>query len=103
MKFFKQAQRAVNEFNLQVIGAGGAVWAIFYAIPEAVANYFCRTAITNSTLPSGGSCERYLGASYMFVVIGVALLATANAAYLNYTPAQEPAQEQAQELAPAQA
>lgn len=72
--WFRLFSKQTNEFILEVLGAGGAVWGMFFAIPNAMIKYFCEEK----------NCGGYREDIHMFVTIILALLATGNAAYQKY-------------------
>lgn len=67
----------INNFFLNVVGAGGAVWSTFFAIPNTAINTFCKE----------DACDNYYDENlHMFIVMTLALLATLNAGHQEYKP-----------------
>lgn len=73
MRLFDKFLKTVNVINLEVLGAGGAVWAVLYAMPSSAVNYFCDEG-----------CSGYNANAHMFTVLVLASLATVNAGYQKY-------------------
>jgi len=68
----KTTSDAINKFVLNVLGAGGAIWAIFYAIPSGLLKSF--TTIYSIKLET----------QHEVVVVTIASLAMLNAIYQLY-------------------
>ncbi len=67
----------INKFTLNVLGAGGAVWAAFFAIPNTAINSICKDE----------TCSQYYYENvHTIIVMTLALLATINAGYQEYKP-----------------
>jgi hypothetical protein len=79
-QFFEKissASKATNKFLLEVPGAGGAFWAIFYAIPTTVSSSVCRNT-GNET-----SCSLTNSSLYLTAAVLGSMIFTANA-FRNY-------------------
>lgn len=83
--FSNNISKGINEFALEVLGAGGAVWAAMYAIPNAAMKYFCGEQ---------ENCSNYNEDAHMFTVMTLALLATGNAAYQKYVATKDSEESQ---------
>jgi hypothetical protein len=69
MPFFQKFSKITNEYSLEALGAGGAVWAAFFAIP----NFFIQKVCGKD------SCDHYNETAHGIIIASLAVAITINA------------------------